>query len=537
MPAQGKPMRTVREILRLSLTTELSDRQIARSVRCSHTTVARYAGLARQQSLDWAIISQMSDGDLRRLFYDEQSSASALTEPRMPVPDWSHIHAELARKGVTLKVLWREYVDANPTGYRYSRFCDLYRAWSSQLDLTMRMPHTPGEKLYVDYAGSTVAITNPLTGEVTQAQVFVAAMGYSHMIYAEATASQQSDDWLASHVRALEYFGGSPAVIVPDNLKSGITHPCRYDPEVNLAYRELAEHYGLAVIPARVRRPKDQSKVEKAVQIIEYQALAVLRDRRYFSIGELNTDLRELVERINNRPFQKLEGTRRTVFDEFDKPALRPLPDERFVPATWSRASVGPDYHVSVDHRLYSVPFSLHGRQVYIRRSPATVEIFHDNKRVAAHPRSFAAPGYTTTIAEHMPSSHRRYAEWTPKRILDWAATIGPATRALADHIMTKRHHPEQGFQTCMGLVGLRRAYSHDRIESMATYALHHNVTRLKNMRHILEHRLDQVRLDQTAPDTIIMHENIRGPMAYAGILPLFEDTQEHDQPSHHHST
>jgi transposase len=536
MPAKGKPMQTIREILRLSLTTALSDRQIARSVRCSHTTVARYAVLARQQSLDWSVIAQMPDCDLRRLLHAEQAQAVAAPEEQMPMPDWSHVHAELARKGVTLKLLWREYVEANPTGYRYSRFCDLYRTWSSQLDLTMRMRHTPGEKLYIDYAGTTVAITDPLTGQVSQAQIFVASMGYSHMIYAEATLSQQSDDWLASHVRTLEYFGGSPAVVVPDNLKSGITNPCRYDPEVNHAYRELAEYYGLAVIPARVRHPKDKSKVEKAVQIIEYEALAVLRDRRYFSIGALNTDLRELVERINNRPFQKIGGTRQSLFEEFDKPALRPLPDQRFIPATWSTARVGPDYHGAVDRQLYSVPYNLHGRQVYIRRSPTIVEVYHENKVVAAHPRSFNAHGYTTTIAEHMPSSHRRYAEWTPKRVLDWAATVGPATRALADHIMTKRHHPEQGFRTCMGLIALRRGYSVDRIESMATYALHHNVTRLKSMRHILEHGLDQVRHDETVSDTIIMHENIRGPVAYASIHPLFEETQDHDQPSHHQS-
>lgn len=536
MPAQGKPMQTIREILRLSLTTELSDRQIARSVRCSHTTVARYASLVRQQSLDWSVIAQMPDGDLRRLLHDEQPPAGSAAQAQIPMPDWSHIHAELARKGVTLKLLWREYLEANPAGYRYSRFCDLYRAWSSQLDLTMRMRHTPGEKLYVDYAGTTVAITDPLTGEVRQAQIFVAAMGYSHMIYAEATLSQQSDDWLASHVRTLEYFGGCPAVVVPDNLKSGITNPCRYDPEVNHAYHELAEHYGLAVIPARVRHPKDKSKVEKAVQIVEYEALAVLRNQRYFSIGALNTDLRELVEDINNRPFQKIGGTRRSLFEEGDKPALRPLPDERFVPATWSTARVGPDYHVAVDRRLYSVPYNLHGRQVFIRRSATVVEVYHDNKIVAAHPRSFNAPGYTTTIAEHMPSSHRRYAEWTPKRVLDWAATVGPATRALADHIMTKRHHPEQGFRTCMGLIALRRGYSDDRIESMATYALHQNVTRLKSMRHILEHGLDLVRQHEAAPDTIIMHENIRGPVAYASIHPLFEDTPEHDQPSQHQS-
>ncbi len=262
----------------------------------------------------------------------------------------------------------------------------------------------------------------------------------------------------------------------------------------------------------------------------------MLRDRRYFSIGALNTDLRELVERINNRPFQKIGGTRQSLFEELDKPALRPLPDQRFIPATWSTARVGPDYHVAVDRRLYSAPYNLNGRQVYIRRSPTTVEGYHENKVVAAHPRSFNAPGYTTTIAEHMPSWHRRYAEWTPKRVLDWAAAVGPATRALADHIMTKRHHPEQGFRTCMGLIAHRRGYSVDRIESMATYALHHNVTRLKSMRHILEHGLDQVRHDETVSDTIIMHENIRGPVAYASIHPLFEETQAHDQPSHHQS-
>lgn len=529
-------MRTIREILRLCLTTSLSDRQIARSVRCSHTTVARYAGFARQHALEWTRVRSCSDGELRTLLRVAPPTPPAEAAATVPMPAWDRIHVELARKGVTLKLLWREYVEENPGGYRYSRFCDLYRQWASKLDVSMRMRHVPGEKLFVDYAGMSVDVIDPASGEAHAAQIFVAALGYSHMIYAEATATQKSEDWISSHVRALEFFGGVPAMVVPDNLKSGILRPCRYDPETNPAYLDLAEYYGMAIIPARVRHPKDKAKVEKAVQIIEYEALAVLRDRRYFSLPELNRDIRQLIERINDRPFQKLDGTRRSVFEAFDKPALRPLPTDRYVPATWSTSTVGPDYHVAVDRRYYSVPYKLHGHTVTVRCTPTTIEIFHEHLRVATHVRSYAGHGFSTTIAEHMPSSHRRYADWTPQRILRWAADIGPSTSALAEHIMAKRRHPEQGFRTCMGLIQLRRGHSNERIESMAAYALRHGVIRLKSMRYILKHRLDEVRDNDPVAGPSIIHENIRGPQAFANILPLFEDISTDEQQPHHHT-
>lgn len=516
MPATGKPMRIIREILRLSLTTDLSDRQIARSVRCSHTTVAQYASRAREAGLAWPLPENISETELRDLLRDGKKEAQATAAPLLSVPDWEKIHRELSRKKVTLKRCWREYIDAHPDGYRYSRFCDLYRAWAAPLHVTMRQRHTPGEKLFVDYSGMRAELVNPDTGEITAVEVFVAALGYSHMIYAEATMSQKLDDWLCSHVRALEYFGGAPRIIVPDNLRSAVSSPCRFDPEENPAYGEFAEYYQVAVIPARVRHPKDKPKVEKAVQMVEYEALAVIRDRQFFSLAELNAELRRLVDVINATPFQKLSGTRRSLFEADEKPLLQPLPQEQFTPATWSTATVAFDYHVCVDKRYYSVPHHLCGKKVEIRTSPTTVAVYHRLQQVASHTRSTKAAGHPTTLKEHMPSSHRRYAEWTPERMLRIAERIGPHTRMLVQIIMEHRRHPEQGFRTCMGLLRLRRAYSSARLESLALYAIHHKVFRLRSLRHVLDRKLDLAFSAATTPDNVIEHSNIRGPQAFA---------------------
>lgn len=514
MPANGKPMRTIREILRLSFTTTLSDRMIAQGVRCSHTTVALYTARAKAAGLSWPLPADLSETDLRQILRG-QSDHKAADLGAIPVPDWEYIHRELSRKGVTLKRLWCEYIDLHPDGYRYSRFCDLYRLWSSSLHVSMRMRHTPGEKLFVDYSGITAEVIDPDTGEVSKAEIFVAALGYSHMIYAEATRSQKLEDWLSSHVRALEYFGGVPKIIVPDNLRSGVSVPCRYDPETNPAYGELAEHYQVAVIPARVRRPKDKAKVEKAVQMIEYQALAVIRDRRYFSMQELNNDLLELVEHINSAPFQKLSGSRRSWFEEFDRPALQALPQERFVPATWTKATVSIDYHVVADKRYYSVPYKLCKKVVEVRLTASTVEMYHELRRVASHCRSTGGIGHYTTLPEHMPSSHRRHAEWTPERMAAWAATIGPHMRSLVDMIMNNRTHPEQGFRTCVGIVNLNKGFDDVRLESLATYALRYRVMRLRSLRHILERGIDLIPTENAKDVEAIMHPNVRGPQAF----------------------
>lgn len=534
MPATGKPMRVIKEILRLCLTTDLSDRQIARSVRCSHTTVAQYASRAREAGLAWPLPENISEMELRNLLRDGKKEAQAAAAQLVSVPDWEKIHLELGRKKVTLKRLWREYVADHPEGYRYSRFCDLYRAWAAPLHVTMRQRHTPGEKLFVDYSGMRAELVDPDTGEITEVEVFVAALGYSHMIYAEATMSQRLDDWLCSHVRALEYFGGAPKIIVPDNLRSAVTTPCRFDPEENPAYGEFAEYYQVAVIPARVRRPKDKPKVEKAVQMVEYEALAVIRDQQFFSLAELNAQLRLLIDVINDTPFQKLSGTRRSLFEADEKPLLQPLPQERFTPATWSKATVALDYHVCVDKRYYSVPYRLYGKTVEIRTSPTTVLIYHCQQQVASHKRSTKAAGHPTTLREHMPSSHRRYAAWTPERILRLAERIGPHTHTLVHMIMEHRRHPEQGFRTCMGLVKLCRAYTSERMESLAFYAIHHKIFRLKSLRHVLDRNLDLDFSAESTPDNVINHSNIRGPQAFA--LPSVQQPGDIDHGATPHS-
>lgn len=512
MPAERLSMRKIREVLRLSFGGKLSPSAISQSCGMGRTTVREYLQRARKAGLSWPLPEGLSDAELEAFLFPPRVSPEQA--PR-PLPDWHAIHEERKRKGVTLFLLWEEYKAAHPEGYEYSRFCDLYRQWAGRLPVWMRQEHKAGEKLFVDYAGMTMPVTNAKTGEVREAQVFVATLGASHYTYAEATWTQTLPDWIASHVRSLAYFGGVPSLIVPDNLKSGISHACRYDPDANPTYLEFAEHYGTAILPARVRRPQDKSPVESGVKGVEQRVLAKLRNRTFFSLAELNRAIMELLIEYNRRPFQQLEGSRHSAFERLDRPALQPLPQSRYEYAEWQKARVSLDYHVCAGGHYYSVPYRLVKDQVDVRLTNTNVEIFHRGARVASHFRAHQKHRHTTR-KEHMPEGHRVYAEWTPERVTRWVGKAGEATAEVAERILASRPHPEQGFRACMGLKRLGEVYGQDRLEAACSRALAIQSPSYKSVRSILEKRLDQQPLPELKPKTPpIQHENVRGAAYY----------------------
>jgi transposase len=420
--------------------------------------------------------------------------------------------------------LWLEYKEIHPTGYQYSYFCDLYREWAGRLDLPMRQNHRAGEKLFVDYAGQTMPVVDRSTGEVHQAQIFVAVSGASNYTYAEATATQTLADWIGSHVRTFAFMGGVHELIVPDNLASGVTSPCRYEPEANPAYQELAAHYNTAVLPARVRKPRDKAKVESGVLGVERQILARLRNRTFFSLAELNAAIKALLVEYNNRPFQKLPGSRRSMFESIDRPALKPLPVQPYQYGEWKKATVNIDYHVEVDRHYYSVPYQLVKKKVEVRLTSATVECFYDGKRVASHLRS-RQPGRHTTIAEHMPKPHREYAAWTPERLVRWAAKSGGATAKLVENILQSRVHPQQGFRSCLGIMRLGKQYGPQRLEAACARALVINALSYRSIVSILKTGLDQQPVSTPPPQPTIEHANVRGPEYYQDPRPTQGET------------
>jgi transposase len=512
MPRPRSAMRKIREVLRLTFAEGLSSRQVGAALHLPRTTVADHVARARKAGLAWPLPAGLDDDALEaRLF----ASAAPPPAASRPLPDWALIHRELRRKGVTLQLLHFEYKAAAPDGYQYSQFCRLYRAWQRHIDLVMRQEHRAGEKCFVDFPGDTLPIVDPETGEVRPAQLFVAVLGASNYTYAEAVASQAVPDWIAAHVHALEFYGAVPAILVPDNLHAAVTQAHRYEPILNRTYEELAAHYRCAVIPGRPRKPRDKAKVESGVLVAERWILAALRHRTFFSLAEANQAIRERLAWLNDRPFKKLDGCRRSLFEEIDRPAMRPLPPRPYEYATWKLAAVNVDYHVEVERHYYSVPYQLVGERCDVRISASTIEIFHRGRRVASHLRS-AAHGHHTTDAAHMPAAHRRYAEWTPGRIVRWAEQTGPGTAALAAEILRSRPHPEQGFRSCLGILRLGRRYGPERLEAACARALAVGASSYRSVESILKTGLDGQPLPLPAPDPPLRrHENVRGPGYY----------------------
>jgi transposase len=505
-------MRKIREVLRLRLQCGLSQRETATSCKIGLGTVYEYVRRARDAGLTWPLPEQLTDEALDRLLFPPPPE---IASDQRPLPDWPTIGRELRRKGVTLLLLWYEYRAAHPDGYGYSRFCELYNQWAGTAEPRMRCVHKAGEKLFVDYAGPSVPIIDPKTGEVLEAQIFVATLGASSYTYAEATLTQTLPDWISSHVRAFGFFGGVPQILVPDNLKSGVSAPCFYEPDINASYCEMARHYGIAVIPTRVRRPRDKGKVENGVQQVERWVLAPLRNQRFFSLAELNAAIRLLVDAMNARQAPGLPAPRRELFESIEKSALGPLPATPYELAFWQKARVHIDYHAAVEQHFYSVPFRLIGQQVEARLTQKTVEFFHKGARVASHVRSYKKGGFTT-LPEHMPPNHREWGQWSPDRIGRWAEKTGPATAEFCRKVMASRPHPYQGYRSCLGILRLAEEYGADRLNVACACALSARAFTYKSVKSILLHQLDAKVSTQTPePATPIQHTNIRGAAYY----------------------
>ena len=509
-------MRRIKEVLRLHFEHQQSARQIAHSCDIARSTVKEYLHRAEQAKVIWPLSGELDDATLEnRLF----PPAPLISSEKRQMPPMEYLHQERKRKGVTLQLLWHEYKEANPDGYQYSQFCEIYRQWTQKLDVCLRQEYRAGEKLFVDYAGQTIPIQDPLTGKNQEAYLFVATLGASNYTFAEAALSQDLPSWIQSHVHAFEFFHGVAEILIPDNLKTGVTHPCRYEPDINPTYLDLAEHYGAVVIPARVRKAQDKAKVESAVLIAERWILAALRNYTFFSPEELNQAIREKLQDFNLRKFQKIEGTRKELFENLDRPALKPLPEKPYEYAEWKKATVNIDYHIEVDHHYYSVPYQLTREQVEVRITLTTIEVLFKNRRVASHARSYRK-GAFTTLQEHMPKAHQQYLEWTPSRIIGWAKQLGPNTEKLVTHILENKPHPQQGFRSCLGIIRLGKQYSNERLEAACAYALSIHGFFYKSVQSILKNRLDQKHtlLPKREESTLLLplqHPNIRGKEYY----------------------
>ena len=506
-------MRQLRELLRLRLQADLSMRQIKHSLRISLGAVQKVISKTEAQGLSWAAIEQLDDQQLARLFYPEADTRVSAT---LQLPDWVEVHQELRRKGVTKHLLWEEYTQAYPNrSYSYPQYCFLYQDWLKKQKRSMRQTHKAGDKLFVDYAGQTVPIVQGDSGEVRFAQIFVAVLGASNYVFCEATWSQGLPDWLGSHARAFEFLGGVPKLIVPDNLKSGVSRACRYDPDINPSYQQLSAHYGVAIMPARPRKPQDKSKAEVGVQIIERWILARLRHQTFFSLTELNRCIRALLLEVNNKPFKQLKGTRQQWFEALDKPALAPLPKQAYQYTDIKTVKVNVDYHIQYDQHLYSVPHHLVGEKLELHAKAQLIELYFHNQRVTSHARHYR-PG-TTTVAAHMPVRHEKHHQWTAGRLMNWAKDLGDDVLHWVQAQLQRKPHEQQAYRVCLGLLNLSRQYPAERLNKACAIANQHQLYRLKQIKSILQSKQDQLLAESKQPPTLLPqdHENIRGPKSF----------------------
>jgi transposase len=510
MATERLTMQKLREILRQKLELKRSHRDVARALMISAGAVGTAMTRANALGLDWPTVCELSDEALETRVYGPRGGKRG-----RPLPDLLRVHLELRRPGVTLSLLHLEYLEQHPDGYRYTVFCELYRDWLKCRSVTMRQVHIAGDKMFVDYSGKNPRIVDPETGEVTEVELYVAVLGASSYTYAEASFSQTVPDFVASTGRALEFFGGAPAAIVPDQLKSAVTGACGYEPEIQRTFDEMAGHFGTTILPARPRKPRDKAKVEVAVQVAQRWILARMRNQTFFSLGELNERIRELLVDLNNRTMRAYKKSRRELFEEFEKAALRPLPEQRFEYADWKHVRLNVDYHVEFDGHYYSAPFTLHGQKLWLRATASTIELFSPAERVASHARSHAR-GKHTTVKDHMPIAHQKHAEWTPSRILDWAATVGPNTKLLAEAILRDRSHPEQGYRSCLGIYRLAKRYGHERVDAACSRVLLAGGRSYRHVSSVLKHGLDRApALDIGQRGPSITHGNVRGSDYY----------------------
>lgn len=511
MARERVSMRKIKELLRLTYGFGCSQRHVARTCGMARSSVSEYLARAEQAGISWPLPEGMSEAELEKKLF---ATPLAPAEKR-PLPDCAYIHQELRRHkkfNITLDLLWQEYKDVHPDGYQYSQFCEYYRRWRKKLDYCMRQDHVWGEKLFVDY-GEGLNLVDPKTGEPVNTHLFVAVWGASNYTYAEASLTQQLPDWIGSHIRAFEYFGCVPQMVVPDCLKSAVTRACLYEPDLNPTYADLAEHYNVAVVPARPRKPRDKAKVEVGVLIAKRWILAVLRHRTFYSLKELNLAMHELLERLNSRPLRKMKKSRRELFDAFERPQTGSLPQTPYEYTDWKYPTVNIDYHIEVEHHYYSVPYTLLGQKLDVRLTARIVEVLHKGHRVACHARSYEPHRYTT-VKEHMPLEHQKYLQWTPSRMILRAQKIGPATAQFVEAILLSRRHPELGYRSCLGIMRLEKHYPKERIEAAAKRALAFKSLSYRSLKSILEKGLDRF-VHESVKAPTLFHENIRGKLYF----------------------
>ncbi len=513
MPKQWRfSVKLVREILEQKLNNKnLSNRKIARLNSVSKSTVASYLAQAEIAGINTIEkLKATNDEDLRKIIFPHPIGA-----PRNIEMDFDKIHKELSRPNVTLMLLWKERRENDETFYSYSCFCDRYKDWRNSKKITMKIIHKAGEKLFIDYAGTTVpVVVNTKTGEINEAQIFVCCLGASQLTYVEATWSQSSKDFIGSTIQSLEFFGGVPKLLVPDNLKSAVNIASKYEPLINQSYRAMAKYYGCSVLPARPYDPKGKAKVESSVLIASRWILARIRNLKFFSLAELNQVVWDLLEEFNNEKYQKLSYSRRSFFEEAEKSALTPLPASRYIIADWKKVRSNIDYHIQIENAYYSVPYGLRGQELCCRYTDTTVEVFNGSSRVASHARSHR-PGFVSTNPEHMPRAHREYAEWSPSRMLSWGKTIGPCTEACFQRLMDQYNHPEIAYRACLGIIGLGKRYDNVRLENACERAIRLGAVSYRSLKSILEKGLDKIKVGLEQQDLFLDHENVRGKNYY----------------------
>ena len=518
-------MRRAKEILRLKHELGLANRQIASALKMSHVTVGTYLKLAESSGVGWPLPEETTDNRLTELL---RSSSRPPEAALRPLPDMERVYCEMKKKHVTLQLLWEEYRKEHPDGYKYTRFCEYYRRFRCKQEVSLRQEYKAGERMFVDWVGDTIAVWDAETGESRQVSVFVAILGASNYTFARAFDNRQQAAWIEAHILAWEFFGGVAKLTIPDNEKTGVTKAGRYEMDVHRIYEELTAHYGTVAIPARPRKPKDKAKVESAVLNAERRIFAVLRDQKFFSLWELNVAIERVLSDLNERPFQKMPGNRKLLFEQTERSALKPLPVTRYEPATWAHAKVNIDYHIQVDWHFYSVPHDFVKEYVEVRLTSRMVEIIHKGSRIAMHQRSYLK-GKATTDPMHRPKGHQEHLEWTPERLAEWAGNaIGCNGRQVVVKILEKQLHPERGYRACLGMIRLTRKYGADRTERACLLAIIKDACSYQSVKSMLETGMDRQELNATEAKTVASHENIRGSAYYSNDK--IERTGTHDE-------
>lgn len=505
-------MKKIREVLRLTYGLGLNQRQVSEGAGVSRATVQEIQGRAKVAKLGWPLNAEYTDKKLSELLFPKTYEKNP---DKKVIPDWSYVAKELKQKGVTKQLLWVEYKEENPQGYQYTQFCAKYREWLKINRLSMRQNHIAGEKMFIDFSGLTIPYTNQRTGEIKKAEVFLAVLGGSSYTFAYAVENQTIPCWIYAHIKAFDYFKGTSLILVPDNLRSAVQKTCRYEPDLNPTYREFAKHYGVAVIPARAYKPKDKAKVEVAVQIAQRWILAKIRKFTFYSLHEINEAIKPLLEELNNKKMRSINSSRLELFEQYERKSLKSLPNEHFELYEWKKAKVNIDFHIQFANHFYSAPCEMVNKDVELRITKNTIEVYSDNKLIALHKRSSLIGKYST-LKEHMPQSHQKHIEWTPERILSWASAIGESTKKCFSIIIERCPHPEQGFRSCLGILRLGKNYSEIRLEAACTRALLSNQVGFKSIKNILKNNLDKIKISDDQIETInLHHENVRGSDYY----------------------